>query len=201
MKLADTQSDELSSMLYVAAYGFMLRVPSELLPVATGTEGEADLPLSDGAHSCVSMCGDELVLQLAQRKNKPQGSTLRRGCWCLTRTASLCPVHTLGEWLKQFPRASTPFACTSANTARVNLKATLLQLRVPKAGLFWLHDFRRGHAQDLVEHGGHLHEILAAGQWSSPSFTAYLDLNKVETAGVIETHMDESDADDEVVAH
>ena len=66
--------------------------------------------------------------------------------------------------------------------------------------MFWLHDFIRGHAQDLVEHGGRLHEILAAGHLSSPSFTAYLDLNKVETAGVIETHIDESDANDEVVA-
>jgi hypothetical protein len=36
------------------------------------------------------------------------------------------------------------------------------------------HDFRRGHAQDLLESGATLAEILLAGQWRSSSFLKYL---------------------------
>ena len=60
-----------------------------------------------------------------------------------------------------------------------------MQLRVAKAGLYWLHDFRRGHAQDLADSGGNLREILAAGEWTTPRFAAYFNLDKIKTAGVI----------------
>ena len=56
---------------------------------------------------------------------------------------------------------------------------------------------RRGHAQDLAESGSKLCEILAAGEWASPKFTAYLELNKLEAAGVVEAHLDESEDEDE----
>jgi hypothetical protein len=95
------------------------------------------------------------------------------------------------------PAGSTPFAGETAGSARLKLKARLHALKVPSAGRYWLHDLRRGHAQDLVDNGGNLCEILAAGEWSSPKFTAYLDLNKVETAGVVEAHLAESDDEDE----
>ena len=65
------------AMLYVAGYAFMLRFPSELLPAVAGGEGEAYRPLAAGAHSCFSVCGGEVVLALAQRKNRPHGSVLR----------------------------------------------------------------------------------------------------------------------------
>jgi hypothetical protein len=183
-------------MPYMAAYGFLLRVPSELLPVTKGKNGDADKPLPAGAHSCLSLCGTALVLGLAHRKNRPRGSVLRRGCWCLSRSAGLCPVHALGEWVNSFPRGSTPFAGVTAGHARTLLKARLIQLRTPKAALCWLHDFRRGHAQDLVDHGGRLNEILA-GEWSSPSFTRYLNLEQLETPFVVEAHLDDSEAEDE----
>jgi hypothetical protein len=195
--LAVAQGDEAESMLYTAAYCMMLRVPSELLPVVMGQEGDAERPLAEGAHSCMSLCGDELVLRLASRKNKPHGSVLRRGCWCTTRCAELCPVHALGAWVSSLPRAWTPFAGTSAGAARTTLKAILLQLRTPKAAQYWLHDFRRGHAQDLACHGGRLSEILAAGEWASPAFAKYLDLEQLETRCVVEAHLDESEVEDE----
>ena len=78
--------------LFLLAYAFLLRLPSEALPVKVGPcDGPATLTL----------VGDKLVLKLARRcrtlqafacpvmwhacsvrKNRPQGSVLERGCWC-----------------------------------------------------------------------------------------------------------------------
>ena len=72
------------------------------------------------------------------------------------------------------------------------------------------HDLRRGHAQDLVESGGGcfwwcflrdefclsgapLATILAAGEWPSSAFLAYIDQNRLKTNVVVAAHQDESD--------
>ena len=43
-------------------------------------------------------------------------------------------------------------------------------------------------------------DILAAGQWKTPAFMAYIDVDELETAAVIQAHMDESSGD-EMSAH
>jgi hypothetical protein len=48
-----------------------------------------------------------------------------------------------------------------------------------------------------AEGGGTLCEILKAGQWASPAFTSYLDMETVERAGALEAHLDESEDEDE----
>ena len=58
------------------------------------------------------------------------------------------------------------------------------------------HDFRRGHAQDMLENGATLCEILAAGQWRSPSFMKYLDATSLEKEAVVEANVDESSEDE-----
>ena len=90
---AEHEGNQLVAMLHLAADASMLRVPSELQPVVTGKCGDADNPMATGQHSCFSTCGEEVVLKLSKRKNKLHGSTLRRSCWCNSRTASTCPVH------------------------------------------------------------------------------------------------------------
>ncbi len=67
------------------------------------------------------------------------------------------------------------------------------RLEVEMAGEYRTHDLRRGHAQDLVEANAPLYQILAAGEWRSPAFLAYIDLHKLETQLVVQSHMDESD--------
>ena len=110
-------------MLYMAAYGSMLRAPSELLPITAGKNGDADKPLPAGARSRLSLCGTELALRLACRKQRPRGSVLRRGCWCFSRSAGLCPVLALGERASSLPRGRTPFAGVTAGHARALLKS------------------------------------------------------------------------------
>ena len=46
--------------------------------------------------------------------------------------------------------------------------------------LYRTHDFRRGHAQDLLESGATLAEILLAGQWRGSSFVKYLKEAELE---------------------
>ena len=196
---AQHEENTTMAMLYLAAYVFMLRVPSELLPVVTGKRNQAMGALAQGRHSCLGLCGDgEVILRLAKRKNKPHGSVLRRSCWCDTK-AALCPVHVLGAWVDSLDDRSTPFAGITAQAARKDLKKRLFQIGIDGASSYWLHDLRRGHAQDMVDSGGRLCEILKAGEWTSPAFTAYLDLEAVEMAGVVEAHLAESDDEDEAL--
>ena len=63
---------------------------------------------------------------------------------------------------------------------------------MPGAQAFWLHDFRRGHAQDLTERGASLAQILRAGEWRTPAFMCYLNLQKLEKDAVVQAHVDES---------
>ncbi len=67
---------------------------------------------------------------------------------------------------------------------------------VAKAKEYRTHDLRRGHGQDLVESGATLAELLAAGEWRSNAFKAYLQEECLEAGAVMEAHYDDS-SDDE----
>ena len=188
--------DVASAMLFLLSYAFLLRVPSEALPVQVGSVGGAGEPLPPGRHSCVGLRGGDLVLHLARRKNKPHGSTLVRSCWC-AQCKVTCPVHVLGPWLASWPGGHRPFAHVSARAARVCLRRQLSALGVACAESYWLHDFRRGHTQDLVAGGSTLVDILRAGEWRTPAFMCYLDMAMLEKSAVVEAHQLESDSDSE----
>ena len=59
MKLALTEGDAASSMLYLLSYSCMLRVPSEALPVVVGGNPLERLPA--GVHSSIAVAGNEQV--------------------------------------------------------------------------------------------------------------------------------------------
>ena len=61
--------------VFVMAYAFMLRLPSEALPIVVGPSDDAASFFKEG---------DTVVLELKRRKNKPRGSRLVRKCWCST---------------------------------------------------------------------------------------------------------------------
>ena len=65
------------------------------------------------------------------------------------------------------------------------------------ASKFRTHDLRRGHAQDLADSGAPLVDILNAGQWRSPAFLEYLDINSLERDAVLQAHGDEASSDDD----
>ena len=75
------------AFLFLLAYVFLLRLPSEALPVSAGP---------GSGHSSLFMEGDTLVLELKRRKNKISGSRLVRKCWCHESEACLiCGEHML----------------------------------------------------------------------------------------------------------
>ena len=192
MGTARAHGQEVMAMLYLASYLFMLRVPSEGLPMTVGSDTAAPL---GGAHSCVAVVGRQLVLKLARRKNRPRGSTLKRGCSC-PQSSWMCPVHVLGDWLAAQPCGTAPFAAISAARARALLREHLASMGIADAQAHSLHDFRRGHARDLAEAGASPDSIKALGEWVSPAFLKYLDVSTVEAQYVLQAHLDDSEDDD-----
>lgn len=170
-----------ASMLFLFAYTFLLRVPSEALP-AVRVADASDAPSFQAA---LVLGAEELTLLLRRRKNRAQGSRLSRRCWCASCRVT-CPVHALGPWLARCGPGRGLFGGISAAAALRTLREMLAALGVQGAGLFRLHDLRRGHAKDLQEAGATLAEILAAGEWRSCAFMAYLDRDDLERDAVVE---------------
>ena len=179
------------AMLFLATYVFLLRLPTEAIPMTAGGIGFAH-----GKQSVILLEGAEVCLRLAKRKNLASGSVIRRACWC-NFCSTTCPVHTLWGFFNGLDRGAQPFAEFKGGRALKLLRCILRRLSVPDAGIYRTHDIRRGHTQDLLDNGASLAEILSAGQWKSPAFLAYLDLETLEKGAVIEAHRDESSSDDE----
>ena len=65
MHLASSQGDRASAMVHLASYIFLLRVPSESLPIAMGSSG-GEL----GESAMIFMKKDTIYLRLAKRKEQ-----------------------------------------------------------------------------------------------------------------------------------
>ena len=200
------------AMLFLFAYTFLLRLPSEALPVVVGSRVEGTVV----AQAVVSVEGDELVLTLKRRKNKQRGSRITRKCWC-AKCEETCPVHVLGRYFTELGCGARPFGNITASRALACLRLMLVRIGVADAEKYRTHDFRRGHAKDLQlsgapagswSHcapcvvvcglsGASLYEILAAGEWRSPAFMDYLDWARLEADTVLQAHVDESDEEGE----
>ena len=199
----------LTAMWCLTAYTFLLRVPSECLTITIGGGSEDDCQ-----HSSLLGHDDCIVLVLKSRKNKPQGSRLtrccfsfllccvhicacwHRTCWCST-CPEVCPVHRLGNFFSSLPVGSKPFAGISPGKAIADLRALLARLSVKDASLYRTHDLRRGHARDMQARGATAGEILAAGEWRSAGFMAYMDKDALECDAVLEAHFQLSDDEDD----
>ena len=169
--------------MYLCLYAFMMRAHAECLPLQRGSLEDLDcLPV--GRHSAVALRRDQLCIRLARRKNKPAGSMIIRQCVC-EHLAELCPVHALWPWLAQHDVGEAPFSVLSSKALQT-LRDRLTMLSVKDPHAYGLHDFRRGHAQDMLERGAGLNAILQAGEWRSSAFAAYLKVADLEARAVLE---------------
>lgn len=191
IRIADVAGMPDAGMLFLTAYVFLLRLPSEALPIVHGVVG-----VGHGQQAIVVVEHDCIILKLARRKNKPEGSVLKRHCWC-SQCEATCPVHVLGKYFSSLPVGAKPFASFTPATALKVLRGFLDRGDVPEARYYRTHDLRRGHARDLQTSGASLVEILLAGEWRSPAFLTYLDLAQLETDAVIEAHLAESSDDEQ----
>ena len=178
------------AMAYLTSYVFLLRLPSECLPICTGSVGNS----ADG-QAIIEVNSEKVSLQLRSRKNRPNGSLLVRKCWC-NSCMETCPVHVLGAYYEGLGNDVSPFGHITAAAALEMLRCMLEKLEVENARFYRTHDFRRGHARDMQAMGGTLAEILRAGEWSSPAFMKYLDQDELENEAVVEAHLDESGDED-----
>ena len=165
----------------------LCRVPSEALPITIGKGSGPNALYTEG---------QELKLELQRRKNRVESTTLIRRCWCSQSVVAsyhapvacqrrlvyvsqeTCPVHVVGNAIAQCEAGSTLFQGITPGITVAKIREVLASLGVSQAEIFGTHDFRRGHAKDLQVSGAPLYEILAAGQWKSPAFLAYLDIHK-----------------------
>ncbi len=168
-----------ASMVFLFSYAFMLRLPSEALPVCVGSK----LSL-EGLSAAICKEGDAIVLRLLTRKNRQEGATLKRYCWC-QHCKETCPVHVLAPFLMTGGPGSVPFIDFSAKAATDDLREVLDILEIRGAQNYRPHDLRRGHARDLQSSGVSLAEFTAAGQWA-PAWTRYADMDVLEDEAVAE---------------
>ena len=116
MALAE-QRAQLASVasLFLITYIFLLRLPSEALPLTVGQNTSTNEIFMDGG------C---LVVVLARRKNKANGSKLTRRCWC-ARSRPTCPVHVVGRMLGRFQKGARLFAGWTPSSALGELRSML----------------------------------------------------------------------------
>ena len=95
----------------LAAYAFMLRVPSECLVVTRMPPSELQTcklaKRRIGPIVCVHPGSVEWYFS-SGRKNNPRPSSLFRQCWC-SASAATCPVHVLGAYVLADTTAVRPF--------------------------------------------------------------------------------------------
>ena len=195
------------AMLWLAAYVFLLRVPSEALSMKRGG-GDFTATPDEQAVLWLNECTGELCLRLHRRKNREQGSLLQRVCSC-KGSPDICPIHILWDkFFKQLSPGCAPWKShISAPQARSRLRDSLRALQVvsmlsqrscclrqricqvPNAAMYGTHDFRRGHAKDLQDSGAPLAVILAAGEWKGRAVVSYMDLSELERDVALEASM------------
>ena len=108
------------AMLFLLSYAFLLRLPSEAIPVTAHT-GDCSLKKE----------GMFLVLSLKRRKNKPGGSRLVRGCWC-RESKQTCPVHVLGPYLANCRPGERLFLGITSAVALSTLRLSLQSIGVAR---------------------------------------------------------------------
>jgi len=181
------------SLVCVLASAFLLRVPSEALPLSFDAPQE---------HSSLAIRQESdrqvLVLSLRRRKNVPAGTVLKRACSCTAARDLLCPVHALSEWHARTGRAWSGRLFRYPPTSfRRDLQRAVRDLGLENPESFSSHSFRRGTAQDMSLVGSSLAEILEAGQWRSSAFMKYLCKADLEQAAVLDVFLAGSDSESE----
>ena len=189
----ETLASEFGRLCYLA-YVFILRLPSEALPVVRASLTNELLnrtPLPDGAPALIGsrfpLDGSErIVLKPRSRKATRGGAILMRPCFCDADDLGgkgICPIHDRWHAVcssTMWGEPLFPFHC-SKNINRI-LKGMLRSLNIPEADSYSTHAFRRGASMELKGSGPTLAQVLKTVGWNSASFRAYLSF--VEDEGV-----------------
>ena len=192
VRMADHMGSPEFSTFSLVCWEFLLRVQSEAVPLLVGN---ADCATSMPAERHSGLWVDSanfLCLRLARRKNRPQGSLLRRGCTCRTSSKQMCVVHRLQAHLAKRPLAQPVWSFTSAS-ALATLRRMLVLTGTQESTRFTLKAFRAGRATALAAQGKSLGTILQAGEWRSSAFMSYVDTDVVDNSQLLQQTLALSD--------
>ena len=138
------------AVLALAAWWWLLRVPSEAIELLAGSFALRALRLPETWHSGIFFDRDEIILRLAKLKNRERGSLLRRRCACNKGyTAQCCLYHRMAKFLPAFHPGERLFKFG----VREFMTQTILILSaagLPDAARMTSKAWRAGHATDLA---------------------------------------------------
>ena len=143
----EAEFDERFCMLFLITYVFLLRLPSEALPIVRGRSGFADYGMKHKA--VVSLVDDGLQLRLSHRKNISKECIPKRPCWCKSAHYLVCPVHVIWPYIEGFEEGQSIFGGITPSAARTTLRRYLAWIGKSDAMKFRTHGLRRGRADDL----------------------------------------------------
>ena len=192
---ADALNMEDFSCFVLIAWEFLLRVQSECIPLLRGAPDQAT-SLPPSAHSGIWIEDNStLALKLAQRKNRPQGSLIRRPCTCAVGGRQFCVVHRVAPFLRK-KRIGEHLWAFNQGQALASLRRLLALNATPDVAKFTLKAFRAGKATALAASGKSLGAILQAGEWRSSAFMSYVDTDVVDAAQILDQTLVASDEED-----
>jgi hypothetical protein len=181
IQAAKNRNDVEMATIYAVARLFLLRVPSEGLPLQR-----------NGPHSHIEVEDSEAYVTLHRRKNSNKPALIHRSCVCRNEGVSLCAVCSLQAWMERNPSDNNIFNI-STHTFLKYFRRDLAEAGIANPERYGSHAFRRGMARDIILAGGTLGTLLAAGQWSSGAYKAYLQSQAVDEHAVAKLLIDHSD--------
>jgi hypothetical protein len=183
-QLALAQADVETATLMALSRVFMLRVPSEGIPLQWS-----------GSHSAIELLEASVKITLVKRKNSKGPVTLTRPCICQSTGESLCPVHLLRQ-LRSLHSGPKVFTFTTKQFM-AEIRDLAASAGHPEASRVGTHAFRRGMAQDILDNGGTLATLLRSGGWTSSAYQEYLRSEQVQDTAVAKFLMVVSESDEE----
>ena len=169
--------DPLIRVVIALAFTFLLRVPSEALPMRRCQLRWDDAPAQPATlrahevHSSIGLYDGALWLTLAHRKWKPQGVLMRRPCIC-PALKQLCPVHVIAPFIAGVAHGEPLFRFT---TAQFDYAIKQLTIKIGRRFTMESKILRRSAAAIIQSSGFSPEECKIAGQWSPNALYDYLD--------------------------
>ena len=160
IRISATESDRTSCALYVLAYWFLGRVPSECLALRLGaseTKAPRDRKLLVVGNSSVRILYN-------RRKNQDYRSAETRTCKCHIERF-LCPVHVLIAYTRRLQHGDLVFPNLTPSAVNAVLRRRAAEIGIDHPHKVTSKAFRRGHSHDLVQADSPPAQVLGMGGW------------------------------------
>ena len=174
VRLAEHEGDHYSGPLYLLSYWFLLRVPSEGLPLVLSVSHASPPPHS----KLIIVSADTTCLVFGRRKNDDAPSTWTRSCKC-NLSPELCPVHTLAKFTARLVPGNPLFPRLTKEAFNRTLKRRAHTIGLAGAEKASSKAFRRGHSRDLHDADCPSARLMKYAGWRSRAIFSYVPIAKI----------------------